>query len=377
MSRKRLLLIGGGHAHLFVLEFLRNHVQEWRDKIDITLVSRELQTAYSGMLPGLIAGHYRHSECHIDLRPLADSANVALHQAEIDRLDVQGNVAFSGNRQWPFDVVSIDIGSAPPLFSIPGAGAHALTVKPIELFLHRWRELLQAINHAEKPIHLIVAGGGAGGVEVTLAMAYRLNAYRKQVKISLVTRDRLLAGYPRRVANLMMRRLTQAGVALKTHIDISGVEQGKLHFSDGCHASFDALILATGAAAQSWLASSGVESIDNGFIHVNSYLQSVSHPHVFAAGDVATDPQQRRPKAGVFAVRQGPVLAENIFRFIMGREMRRYNPQRDFLSLLSTGSQHAVASWYGLTWQGEWVWKWKSAIDKRFMHRFTKPFSDS
>jgi pyridine nucleotide-disulfide oxidoreductase family protein len=373
--RKRLLLIGGGHAHLFVLEALRLHKDQWCGSADVILVSRDLHTPYSGMLPGLIAGHYRPRECHIDLLPLADAANVSLVQAQIDRLDLSRNVAMADGRECPFDLVSIDIGSNPPLLTVPGAREHAISVKPIDLFLQRWRSLQEDAETLERPVHLIMAGGGAGGVEVVLAMAHRLVAHRRRVKWSLVTRDELMPGYPRRAARLMARRLAGAGVALRTNAAVSQVEEGKLHFADGTSASFDALIWATGAAPQPWIASSGIACADDGFVLVNRHLQSASHAHVFAAGDIATDPQRRRPKAGVFAVRQGPILAENLLRALSGREPVDYRPQRDYLSLLSTGDRHAIASWHGLVWQGKWVWRWKNRIDQGFMQRFTPPFA--
>jgi NADH dehydrogenase FAD-containing subunit len=147
-----------------------------------------------------------------------------------------------------------------------------------------------------------------------------------------------------------------------------------LRFADGSNASFDALIWATGAAPQPWVAASGLECAEDGFVRVNAHLQSTSHLHVFAAGDIATDPQRKRPKAGVFAVRQGPILAENLLRYMSGGDLINYQPQRDYLSLLSTGDRHAVASWYGLAWQGNWLWRWKNRIDQRFMRRFTPPF---
>lgn len=372
--RKRLLLIGGGHAHLFVLEALRNRRSEWCGHLDVTLVSRDLHTAYSGMLPGLIAGHYRPSECHIDLLPLATQANVALVQASVDRLDLVRNIATSDEHEWPFDMVSLDIGSAPPLLTVPGASEHALSVKPIEIFLQRWRALQAQIDSLARPVHLIVAGGGAGGVEVVLAMAHRLRAHRDRVKWSLVTRGELLPGYPRRAARMMARHLADAGVALRTDTDVSRIEEETLYFADGSVAAFDALVWATGAAPQPWVKASGLACMDDGFVSVTEHLQSSSHPHVFAAGDIATDARHRRPKAGVFAVRQGPILADNLLRYASGQPLSGYHPQRDYLSLLSTGHRHAIASWYGLVWEGDWLWRWKNRIDQRFMRRFAPPF---
>ncbi|MDB5764845.1 MAG: hypothetical protein JWQ21_3840 [Herminiimonas sp.] len=372
--RKRLLLIGGGHAHLFVLETLRNRKPHWCNHLDVTLLSRDLHTPYSGMLPGLIAGHYRSKQCHVDLLPLSARADVKLIQTTVDGLDPVRNVAMADGQEWPFDIVSIDIGSAPPLSAVPGASAHVVSPRPVEQFLHQWRALQKQIDSLARPIHLVVVGGGAGGVEIVLAMAHRLGARRDRVKWSLVTDGELLPGYPRRAARLMARHLADAGVALRIDTAVARVEAGKLHFADGSAAAFDAVVWATGAAPQPWIAASGLACVDHGFVSINRHLQSASHPHVFAAGDIATDPQYRWPKAGVFAVRQGPVLADNLLRYASGRSLSGYRPQNGYLSLISTGGQHAIASWYGLVWEGRWVWRWKDRIDQRFMRRFSEPF---
>lgn len=371
--RKRLLLVGGGHAHLFVLEALRLQRDVWRERLEVTLLSSDLMTPYSGMLPGLVAGHYRSSECHVDLRPLASSAGIDLVQASVERIDLQRNVAIAQGREWRFDLVSLDIGSTPPLALVPGAAEHALGIKPIDAFLQQWQALEQSSDALQRPIHMVVVGGGAGGVEIALAMAHRLRDRRGLVKLSLVTRAALLPAYPRRAARLAARHLEAAGVALLTGSAVRSVTGGQLHFENGSTAAFDHLVWATGAAAQPWLAQAGVATIKGGFVQINQHLQSVSHPQLFAAGDIASNPEQPRPKAGVFAVRQGPVLAQNLLRQALGDALIVYRPQRDYLSLLTTGARHAIACWHGLVWQGDWVWRWKNRIDRRFMRRFALP----
>ena len=371
MTRQRLLLVGGGHSHLFVLEALRQRQAEWRDRLDVTMVSRELQTPYSGMLPGLIAGHYRHNEAHVNLVPLAAAAGVELRQASIVSLDPDARMAVDGQGQsWPFDLASLDIGSTPPVSQVPGAAAHALGVKPVDLFLQQWRTFQARAGELVRPVHMVVVGGGAGGVELALALAHRMAGRSDLVGWSLVTRGELLPGYPRAAARRMARHLAAAGIALLSHTDVARVEEGMLHFADGGTAAFDALLWATGAGAQDWVAQSGLACVD-GFVHIDSHLRSVSHPHLFAAGDIATDPLQPRPKAGVYAVRQGPVLADNLLRATAGAPLAHYQAQRGHLSLVSTGARHAVGVWRGLTWEGDWVWRWKDAIDRRFMQRFT------
>jgi selenide,water dikinase len=371
MSRRRLLLIGGGHAHLFVLEALRRRRPQWQERLEVVIVSRTLQTLYSGMLPGLIAGHYRHQEAHVNLAPLAAAAQATLAQATIVALDPVGKLAIDdrGGR-WPFDLASLDIGSMPPLSRVPGAEAHALGIKPVDVFLQQWRAFQAQADKLARPVHMVTVGGGAGGVELVLAMAHRMAARSDRVKWSLVTRGSLLPGYPRSAAMRMARHLAAAGIALRTETDVVRVEDGMLCFADGSVAAYDALLWATGAAAPAWVAQSGLACID-GFVRVDRHLQSVSHPHVLAAGDIATDPLQPRAKAGVYAVRQGPLLADNLLRSAAGEPLAAYLAQRAHLSLISTGGRHAVAAWRGLTWEGDWVWRWKDAIDRRFVQRFT------
>lgn len=366
-----MLLVGGGHSHLFVLEALRERAPEWRDRLEVTMVSRELQTPYSGMLPGLVAGHYRHNEAHVNLAPLAAAAGVELVQASIVALDPDARLAVDAEgRQWAFDIASLDIGSTPPLSQVPGAARHALGVKPVDVFLQEWRTLQARAGELVRPVHIVVVGGGAGGVELALALAHRMASRSDRLGWSLVTRGKLLPGYPRAAARRMARHLAAAGIAVRSDTDVARVEQGMVHFADGGSAAFDALLWATGAGAQPWVAQSGLACID-GFVHVDSQLRSVSHPHLFAAGDIATDPLQPRAKAGVYAVRQGPVLADNLLRTATGQPLAAYLAQRGHLSLVSTGGRHALAAWRGLTCEGDWVWRWKDAIDRRFMQRFT------
>ncbi|MDP9108335.1 MAG: FAD-dependent oxidoreductase, partial [Pseudomonadota bacterium] len=257
-SPKRLLLIGGGHAHLFVLEALRRTSPQRRAGLVVSMLTDTLQTPYSGMLPGLVAGHYRTKECHIDLQPLAVAAGVELIEARVDRLDLTRNVACAGQQAWPFDLVSLDIGSVPPLHGIAGADQVGVAVKPIGAFLAQWRALQSGVDQLVRPVHLVMVGGGAGGIELLLAMAYWLRGRTANVKWSLVCRGELLPGAPRRAAAVLAARLKAAGVALRTDCAITRVASDRIHFADGSEAAFDQLLWATGAAAQEWPGAAGL-----------------------------------------------------------------------------------------------------------------------
>lgn len=368
----RLLLIGGGHSHLFVLEALRRLTPSQRAGIDVTLVTRELHTPYSGMLPGLVAGHYAAEDAHIDLLPLARAAGVDITQARIVALDaVMKQARADDARCWNFDCLSIDIGSTPPLWQVPGAAAHALPVKPVADFLAGWRRIQELAARRSRAVRIVVVGAGAGGVELALAIAYRMKVAGVSMECTLLGRS-LLNGYPPRAARLALRHLAQAGIRVAADAEVARVGEASLDLADGRSVAFDALIWATGAGAQPWLGESGLACRD-GFIEVDACLRSTSHAQVFAAGDAASHAGMPWPKSGVIAVRQGPILAENLLRAMRGQPLHAYHAQRSHLALISTGRRHAIACWRGMAWQGDWVWRWKDAIDRRFIERFSLP----
>jgi selenide,water dikinase len=260
------------------------------------------------------------------------------------------------------------VGSVSALDAIRGASEVGLRVKPVDSFLRQIERLAHRADSAEVR-RIVVVGGGAAGVELCLALRHRIGRGNTDPDFHLVSSSiRVLDGH-----NFIARTLIRTSLApVKVHLNkhVTRAEEGCLHFRDGTTLEFDALIWATGAAAPSWLAATGLALDTRGFILVDERLRSVSHDGVFAAGDVASMRDCAYPKSGVYAVRQGPPLAENLRRALQGQPLLRYVPQRRTLALVSTGPRHAVASWGTLAWSGAWVWRWKDAIDRRFMDRY-------
>jgi selenide,water dikinase len=368
-ASKRLLLVGGGHSHVAVLRSLGERPLPG---VSTTLVSPERFTPYSGMLPGLIAGHYEYRECHIDLAALARFARCTHVEEAVTQLDLARQVASTtggGERKW--DVISLDIGSSPGVAGIPGAREFAIAVKPVHRLLAALPDLVaRARNGALR--RLLLVGGGAAGVEVLLALQHRLSSEGvRGVEMILATdADSPLIGHNERVRAIFTRVLADRGVRVHVRSRVVRVDPDAALTDAGERIGFDALIWTTGAAAAAWPGESRLAVDSNGFVLVDETLRSVSHEHVFAAGDIATMRDHPRPKSGVYAVRHGPPLTRNIRRALAGERLERFVPQSEALSLISTGDRYAVMSRGRWALEGAWVWRWKDWIDRRFMRRY-------
>jgi selenide,water dikinase len=364
-----LVLLGGGHAHVIVL---KSFGMRPMPGVRVTLVTRDVETPYSGMLPGYVAGHYRFEECHIDLGRLARFAGARLIRDEAIGLDRAKRLVLA--RAHPpirYDLLSIDIGSEPRSDDVPGVAQHTIPVKPIDHFARRWEALLARAEEMPR-LRLAVVGGGAGGVELALSAQYRLAQCRgSSFEVVLVTREGLLPSHNRQVRSLFDRILRERGIAVETHSEVIAVEPGVLVCAGGRRIPFDEALWVTQAGAAPWLAETGLRVTPEGFIAVDETLRSTGDPSVFAAGDVATMLAHPREKAGVYAVRQGPPLTENLRHVLAGKPPRRFVPQRRGLALIGTGDEKAVASRGPFAAHGPYLWQLKGWIDRRWMRRYT------
>jgi len=373
-----IVLVGGGHSHVGVLKRFGMHPLPG---VRLTVICRDTHTPYSGMLPGYIAGHYSYDEVHIDLSRLARFAGARFYRDEALGLDREARKVLCRSRPpVPYDYLSINIGSTPQMDAVAGAAAHAVPVKPINGFNQRWLQLLARVRSHAGPTRIAIVGGGAGGVELTLAMHYRLrNELRAlgrnpdELSFHLLTRGAsILRTHNASVRRAFERVLAQRSVDLRCNAEVVEVSADALRTAAGETVRADELVWVTRAGGAPWLRDTGLALDADGFIQVAGTLQSVSDPLVFAAGDVASMVDHPLEKAGVFAVRQGTPLAANLRRSAEGRTLKPYRPQRRWLALISTGDRYAVASRGALGFQGAWVWRWKDWIDRRFMRKFSE-----
>ena len=363
-----LVLLGGGHAHvLCIRKFAMRPVAGVR----VTLISSDVLTPYSGMLPGYIAGHYTSDEIHIDLTRLCEWAGVRFIEATATAIDPDDRVVVVPDRPAiGYDCLSIDTGSTPDL-SVPGAAEYAYPVKPIHRFQQHWNMALRQFKATDAPGDLAVVGSGVGGFELLLAIDHALQSTGLTARLHWVIRGSIpLSGQPERAQRLALETCQARKIQCHTNFDVAKVTSDALISAGGGSIATGAVFWVTAAASPAWPRQSGLRTDQRGFIAVNEYLQSLSHQNVFAAGDVATQIDTPAPKAGVYAVRQASVLYQNLLRHLCDLPLKRYKPQRHILALMALGEKRAIASRNGLVFSGGWVWRWKDYIDRSFMRQF-------
>jgi selenide, water dikinase len=379
---KRLVLLGGGHSHLTVLKSLAMRPVPG---LELILITRDIHTPYSGALPGYISGVYQFDDMHIDLRPLAQFAGARLIHEEISQIDLQEKLVLCANRPpISFDILSLNTGSRPNAAAIPGAEKFAIGVKPMDSFLKAWDGMLEtavAQINAGKVYTMAIVGGGPASVELAFSSQYRIlkevskKKYTDASKLHVLiisADEQLLKFHNRKVIAFTHAELERRGIKVLTGHRVTEFRKDAVHCDQLAPVFANTVIYATGASIPQWPKECGLQASRDGFVQVNNFLQSTSHPFVFACGDVASIAGSPRPKSGVYAVRHGKPLLENLLRYATGKPLRSFVPQKHALALMYTGDRKAIASRQGLFFHGSWVWYWKDRIDMAFIRKYSE-----
>ncbi|UAB78029.1 FAD-dependent oxidoreductase [Erythrobacter sp. SCSIO 43205] len=355
---KHLLLVGGGHAHVAVLaDWIKSGLPCER----ATLLTPHRMLRYSGMVPGWIAGQYARDEGLVDVGALAARAGVQLLLGPCTGIDPQaGWVKTGGGQVIEYDVVSLDTGGVGRSSRILGKAPKLLDIRPIDRFVERLEKYPLARRIA-------VVGGGAGGVEIAFALN---NRTASPAQVTLVTgAEGLLPTLSSAVRRKVKRELARQNITVIA--EDARLEDGQLATASGKVPNQDLIIAALGSGAPAWPAAGGLAVDEDGFIAVDQYQRSISHPNVFATGDVASRQDRSVPHSGVHAVMAGPHLAENLRQVMRGDAPTSvYKPRPASLYLLSTGDGSAILSYGPLAASGRWASKLKAAIDKRWISKY-------
>ena len=376
IKRSTLVLAGGGHTHALLLKRIQ---QNTLPNTRLILISTTRHTPYSGMLPGVISGHYTPEQAHIDLRQLASDSGCEFVEGSVSQLDSDAQIITTDQGEnIPYDYLSINTGSTQTKLMDAN---HCLTIKPVHRFLH-WlhHELPDRLNSHEPPFELMIVGAGAAGIETSMALKHRYN--KKKINIHIISGSRILPGYPDNIQTMVQKELIKKGISVHQNFRVASIENQQLISDDNHRLPYHQLILATSASPAPWPSESQLTTDARGFILVNDHLQSISHPNVFAAGDIATMVNtdmvsKDMAKCGVYAVRQAPTLYTNLYNILSGKPLKPFHPQQQFLALLSCADGRAIASRNWFRAKGRMVWYWKDSIDRKFMDQFPSPDPDS
>ena len=408
--KSTIVFLGLGHTSALVLRRWRD--ERPRNDVRLVCVSNSPVATYSGMLPGVLAGQYRPSDMTIDLQRLCGDAGAELIVGEtivVDRaarrLQIAPSIATdsasrdggaSGHLSIDYDYLVVGVGSRPrlpPLVARGGGPPRSLVpIKPMQTFVERLRarvrEVVGRLSH-QQPLRLLVVGGGAGGVEIATCISQfvRREAPGRPFVVTLVAAGAQLVGDARpRTGRRLQFELERQGVRVllgrrvvelaelvdtdETSDSARGASRGIARLDDGAQLECDIVLWATDAVGPAVLERFDLPRDDRGFLLIRSTLQTIADERVFVVGDAGTLNTGRTTKAGVFAVRQAPVLWENLHAILDGRPLRDFRPQQDFLRLLNLGDGRALGQYRALTFTGRWVWRWKDRIDRRFLAQF-------
>lgn len=373
-TRPHLVLAGAGHTHV---EVLRRQAEDGELlPARLTVISLGPEHHYSGMVPGYLGGIYREEEVTIDVASLARRAGAELVEGRIVGLDPDRRVVrLEDDREISYDLVSVAVGSVAAGADLPGVREHARRIKPLSKVVELRDDLRRRAREREDddgPLTVAVVGGGAAGVEMALAVNRLIRDAGGAPRVTLYEAEELLGDFSERLRRRIRKVLDDRGLVLREHTPVAEVEQNAVQGEDGSRFPARVTVWLAGATAAPWIAETGLPTDDRGFLLVDRALRSVADPTVFAAGDCATlQAAPDTPKAGVYAVRHGPVLWRSL-RSALGEdeELPAYDPQTSFLAILNTADDRAVLRYKGLVLRGRWAMKLKDRIDRRFMAKY-------
>ena len=355
-----LVLLGGGHTHALVL---RMWGMNPLPGVRVTVINPGPTAPYSGMLPGFVAGHYTRDELDIDLIKLARFAGARIINGYAKRINTSAKtIMVAGRPPISYDVAAIDVGITSAMPDLPGFSAHGVPAKPLGRFASRW-DTFQA-NTTQPQIAII--GGGVAGAELAMAMAYALRD--KEPTVKLIDRGSVVTALGYKARQKMLTALTAAKVEIIEDAEVTEVFAEGIVLRDGRTIRSDFTTGTAGAKPHDWISDTGLD-LNDGFITVDANLQS-SDPDIFAVGDCAHLLANPRPKAGVYAVREAPILYDNLRAALSGSDLTPYKPQRDYLKLISLGGKTALAEKFGTAREGQLLWRLKDYIDRKFMTQF-------
>jgi NADH dehydrogenase FAD-containing subunit len=335
----------------------------------VTVISASASYCYSGMAPGVLAGHYARNDITKDVGRLVESRGARFIEARVTRVDAEEQrLTLSNGEEECYDVVSFNIGSYVPLAGLELDEIRTVVAKPISNFLNM-RDRAEDLIGAGGPIRLLVVGGGPAGLEISSNLADLVTRRGARATITLVAGSRLMSMLPAKAIRIVRESLAAAGIEVVEGVQVSRMREGCAFLGDGERIEFDLAVVATGVRPETLFRDSGLPVARDGGLLVNRRLQCVDHPEILAAGDCASFCDRPLPRIGVVACRQNSVIYRNLVAFVRGKQGRPFHPRRSYLQIFNLGGGRGLMCRGRLYWCGKLPFRLKDKIDRRFMRR--------
>lgn len=375
LKSKRIVLLGIGHTNAHVL---RRWLMEPIEDTELVCISDHLNSTYSGMLPAVLAQQRPETAMNIDLVKLCAAANSTLITSEVVGVNAeQREIKFSDRPPLDFDLLSIGVGSRTKKFPAVLGSEGLVAIKPMQTFIDRLRDRINLVSRSGdlRPLKIAIVGGGVASVEIALCIPSFLRCETERpFQVSLISGGkRITPELPKRTADTLATALKDRSIEIYLESRVINHTESAVELQDGNSVGADIIIASTGASPPDVLSRLVLPKDDHGFLLTKPTLQSTGSEAVFAVGDCGTIEKKMHPKAGVYAVRQGPVLWENLNRSLSGQSLSIYKPQTKVLKLINLGDGRALAHRWSFSLAGRWAMRWKHRIDDRFISMYQRP----
>jgi len=364
---KRLVLVGGGHAHMVTLANLSSFVKKGHE---VTVVQPSAFHYYSGMGPGMLGGFYRPDDIRFATRHVVEKQGGRFVLGKVVRIDgVQKNVVLEDGSTIPYDVLSCNAGSYVPQASVKGCGEGIFAVKPIERLMEAQAHLLDLAGRGKFSVSVI--GGGPSAVEVAGNVWRLLRDHgRHLADIRIFAGRKLMARFPESIRRKALRSLQNRGIEILEQGYVKEVETGRVTLESGEQFAADFIFLSIGVKPSAIFQESGLPIGPDGGLLVNRYLQSTGFSEIFGGGDCIYFQEQPLDKVGVYAVRENPVLFHNLMASLEGGELQPFSPGGDYLLIFNLGDGTGILRKRWLELDGRLAFRIKDYIDRKFMKKF-------
>lgn len=370
--RKHLILVGGGHAHMMILENIKEFVER---KTKVTVIGPSDYHYYSGMGPGMLGGTYSPDDIRFATQKVVQAQGGIFVKDRVVRIDPdQKKVFTASNHSFDYDLLSFNAGSYVPM-DAAGTGfdkkkpGNIYPVKPIEKLMEASDKL--KILFREKKCHVSIAGGGPSSAEVA-GNVWQLAKKTKghMPEITIFAGKKFMARFPDPVRSRMIRLLEKKKIQINETGYVKAIEPDRVILESGETTATDFIFMALGVKPSTIFEDSGLPVGPDKGLLVNSYLQSVNYPEIFGGGDCICFKDQPLDKVGVYAVRQNPVLLNNLLASIDETDLEHFEPGPDYLLIFNAGGGTGVLKKHGLVFSGRPAFWLKDYIDRRFMEKF-------